>query len=879
MRYCNLCHRIYYTERAYDSHNYSIHHFPKPPPPLSHFVHHPYLTARPCDEDGNELPPSAPPPQQDDEDDWWPFNNRPHFEFALWNFKRVQTSKDEVNELLRILAAQKAHETGDPDAYNMFRTSDGILETIDAIPHGELPWTTFHIRYTGPITPDTPAWKRQTYVIYTRNPLRVAEAMARSTDFFHTWDYRPYEEYTAPDCRRFANLMSGRWAYKKALAADPQMHGAMLTPVILGADKTTVSVMTGHQQYHPLYMSLGNIHNEMRHAHRDTVIPIAFLAIPKLGREKSTDEYRVFVKELYHAALAQILSPLRPGMTTPHVMRCPDGHLRRAVFELGPFIADYPEQVCLAGIVSGWCPKCLAYPHELETAGTPRFRDHTEALIDTLTPRELWDIFGVVAGVKPFTSYFPRADIHELLTPDLLHQLIKGTFKDHLVEWVLEYIRLTAETEDEAAQIIEQIDRRAYAAPPFPGLRRFPHGRNFSQWTGNDSKGLMKVFLASIAGFVPEKMSQCLAVFLDFGYTARRSAHDTLSLEAMQEALEYFHDLRTIFVDTGVRPTGFGLPRQHSLVHYILSIRQFGSPNGLCSSITESKHIEAVKETWRRSNWNEPTGQMIRTLSRLSKLSAAAIEFGRRGMLQNDVLTAAQLALGDETAEDTQAAKELSYLEAQDAQDLAPELAQPQLHEYVTRFVFQQLYPDLPIPADLDDDGMPPVPRRLKLGVHSCASAIFYAPTEISGPGGMHREIIRATPSWHGKFPHYDTVLVVVHPELQGMMRFRVARVRQFLSFTYDDDLYSCALVEWFITDEDGPDSATGMWIVRPEEVANEQVTSIIALSSIARACHLMPVLYRTFLPADFHFSETLDAFQAYYVNCYIDYHAHETIL
>ena len=160
------------------------------------------------------------------------------------------------------------------------------------------------------------------------------------------------------------------------LATDPEMHGTMLTPVILGADKTTVSVMTGHQQFHPLYMSLGNIHNEMRRAHRDAVIPIAFLAIPKresycflppyptssspvspVGREKAMDEYRVFVKELYHTALAQILSPLRPGMTTPHIMRCPDGHFRRAVFELGPFIADYPEQVCLAGVVSGWCPK------------------------------------------------------------------------------------------------------------------------------------------------------------------------------------------------------------------------------------------------------------------------------------------------------------------------------------------------------------------------------------------------------------------------------------------------------------------------------------------------------------------------------------------
>ena len=42
--------------------------------------------------------------------------------------------------------------------------------------------------------------------------------------------------------------------------------------------------------------------------------------------------------------------------------------------------------------------------------------------------------------LKPFTEDFPRADIHELVGPDILHQLIKGTFKDHLVTWINEYL-------------------------------------------------------------------------------------------------------------------------------------------------------------------------------------------------------------------------------------------------------------------------------------------------------------------------------------------------------------------------------------------------------------------------------------------------------
>jgi len=41
---------------------------------------------------------------------------------------------------------------------------------------------------------------------------------------------------------------------------------------------------------------------------------------------------------------------------------------------------------------------------------------------------------------QPFTDEFPRASIYLLLAPDILHQLIKGAFKDHLVEWVTKYL-------------------------------------------------------------------------------------------------------------------------------------------------------------------------------------------------------------------------------------------------------------------------------------------------------------------------------------------------------------------------------------------------------------------------------------------------------
>jgi Plavaka transposase len=55
----------------------------------------------------------------------------------------------------------------------------------------------------------------------------------------------------------------------------------MLVPVIAGSDKTTVSVATGHQEYHPVYISPGIISNTARRGHGNGVLPVAFLPIPK----------------------------------------------------------------------------------------------------------------------------------------------------------------------------------------------------------------------------------------------------------------------------------------------------------------------------------------------------------------------------------------------------------------------------------------------------------------------------------------------------------------------------------------------------------------------------------------------------------------------
>jgi hypothetical protein len=132
-------------------------------------------------------------------------------------------------------------------------------------------------------------------------------------------------------------------------------------------------------------------------------------------------------------------------------------------------------------------------------------------------------------------------------------------------------------------------------------------------------------------------MVQTLSAFMDFCYLVRQNILDESTLDSIDAAVGRFHANRVIFEDVGIR-NNFSLPRQHSVKHFKLLIQMFGAPNGLCSSITESKHIKAVKEPYRRSSHFEALGQMLLTNQRIDKLTTFRVNLTARSMLDGPCL-------------------------------------------------------------------------------------------------------------------------------------------------------------------------------------------------------------------------------------------------
>jgi hypothetical protein len=210
----------------------------------------------------------------------------------------------------------------------------------------------------------------------------------------------------------------------------------------------------------------------------------------------------------------------------------------------------------------------------------------------------------------------------------------------------------------------------------------------------------------------------------------------------------------------------------------------------------------------------------------------------------------------------------------QDLQMLAVYIKQPSFLLAFRQFLYSLDHPDLEPPPAAND--CPPF--KGKMNVHHSAVALFHAPSDLCGTGGMKRERIQSTPCFHG-YPHCDTVFVVLDDSQAGMEGMEIRRILLFFSFHYHRKNYSCALINWFVH-TDRPDKDTGMWMV---ELKHNQDTSsptvqVITVDTIACAAHLLPIYGSSRFPDDFCHHKALDKYRSFFVNHFVDHHTHEFI-
>jgi hypothetical protein len=288
---------------------------------------------------------------------------------------------------------------------------------------------------------------------------------------------------------------------------------------------------------------------------------------------------------------------------------CGDGLIRLFYLILAAYVADFPEQCLVGCCMENRCPKCLVKPDERGNYEKSLYRD-PKTTLDILEEHRKggdpvkFDQYGIRAVYDPFWKDLPLSNIFQCFTSDLLHQLHKGVFKDHLVKWCT------------AVMGEAEVDARFKAMNSYPGLRHFKKGVSFvTQWTGTEHKEMERVFLGILAGGVNSKVLTVARSLLDFIYYSQFQLQTSKTLEKLEKCLKTFHENKEIFIELGIRKH-FNIPKLHAIQHYVEGMRSLGSADGYNTESPERLHIDFAKAAYRASNKCDYMEQMAIWLQR-----------------------------------------------------------------------------------------------------------------------------------------------------------------------------------------------------------------------------------------------------------------------
>jgi hypothetical protein len=171
--------------------------------------------------DGTKAPENAAPeprydPHFDPGNVWSPFPDRINWELAHFLYVDAQMPLAKIDKLFTIWKASVMMYGGKLP----FESSSDLLNYVDLIPYGKIPWQAREMTYPG-VKPEVnaPPWMSETYPWYFKDPHDVLLHQLSNPEFAGHFDTAAYQEFKPNGSRRYKHFMSARFAWDQSVCS------------------------------------------------------------------------------------------------------------------------------------------------------------------------------------------------------------------------------------------------------------------------------------------------------------------------------------------------------------------------------------------------------------------------------------------------------------------------------------------------------------------------------------------------------------------------------------------------------------------------------------------------------------------------------------
>ncbi|KAG9123790.1 hypothetical protein FRC07_013953 [Ceratobasidium sp. 392] len=427
----------------------------------------------------------------------------------------------------------------------------------------------------------------------------------------------------------------------------------------------------------------------------------------------------------------------------------------------------------------------------------------------------------------------------------------------------------------------ETVDYRYMAMPNHSNLRHFTSGvSKLKQTTAHEHREMQKVFMAVMAGLVPERVLPVILAVIDFIHFARLPVHTTETLALLDDALDRFHEHKHVFIEYGVREH-FNINKIHAMCHYVEAIQELGAADAYNTETPERLHIEFAKRAYKATNRKNFFGQMTVYLDRRERvnkfdayLRSIHPEYAVRDLDLEKDLTDEPHAPGWQLAKKSPLPPiPISML---------PTAYDIKWFGYCITEFFEKFHQRSGVTIS-DFDRLDVFPKATQIINDAFAielvDRIHASPAHRNGPVKSR----------------FDTVLIRKGTTFQpgqltvpsyGISPHYIGRVRLIFKLPpYYGIMDPLVLIQLFkITSYMQPIKRMGMYkVTRQRYAADGDRTyreEIIPLSHIRRSCHLVPEFGRDTPIVDSRTPfDALMAYENFYLNCYLDLHSFQLLL